>query len=125
MAGMHMIRGGEFTLDLNGNKITQPSGTAISITGGSVTITDTGSGGTIEASTDAIYVEGGDLFITGEPVIYGNSTGVTVKDGSVKIEDGDITGYGIAAVDTSETSCLSAKIQKIFSNGSLSRINMG
>ena len=98
MAGTHTIPGGAFTLDLNGKTITQPSGTAISITGGTVTITDTGTGGAIEATADAVFVEGGDLLITGDPVIYGKGTGVTVRDGTVKIEGGDITGYGTAAV---------------------------
>jgi len=110
MAGTHMIRGGEFTLDLNGNKITQPSGTAISITGGSVTITDTGSGGTIEASTDAIYVEGGDLFITYD-VSVGENTNILSYDDAF-----DVAEWAIPAM---HWACGSGMIRGVANDGKM------
>ena len=102
MAGVHTIRGDAFTLDLNGQTITQPFGNAISMTGGTVTITDTGTEGAIESANVAILVEGGELLITGEPVIYGKYIGVNVNGSSVTIEGGTITGDNIAGVQVNQ-----------------------
>ena len=85
------IRGSStFTLDLNGQTVKASHYGAFYISGGSLTIQDSGTGGKIESSNITIEVTGGTLSIKSGTVsgLYG----VNITSGTVNISGGTISG---------------------------------
>ena len=85
------IRGSStFTLDLNGQTVKAADYGAFNISGGSLTIQDSGTGGKIESSNITIEVTGGTLSIKSGTVsgLYG----VNITSGTVNISGGTISG---------------------------------
>ena len=85
------IRGSStFTLDLNGQTVKASHYGAFNISGGSLTIQDSGTGGKIESSNITIEVTGGTLSIKSGTVsgLYG----VNITSGTVNISGGTISG---------------------------------
>ena len=85
------IRGSStFTLDLNGQTVKAADYGAFYISGGSLTIQDSGTGGKIESSNITIEVTGGTLSIKSGTVsgLYG----VNITSGTVNISGGTISG---------------------------------
>ena len=85
------IRGSStFTLDLNGQTVKASDYGAFNISGGSLTIQDSGTGGKIESSNITIEVTGGTLSIKSGTVsgLYG----VNITSGTVNISGGTISG---------------------------------
>ena len=85
------IRGSStFTLDLNGQTVKASHYDAFDISGGSLTIQDSGTGGKIESSNITIEVTGGTLSIKSGTVsgLYG----VNITSGTVNISGGTISG---------------------------------
>ena len=79
-----------FTLDLNGQTVKASYYDAFDISGGSLTIQDSGTGGKIESSNITIEVTGGTLSIKSGTVsgLYG----VNITSGTVNISGGTISG---------------------------------
>ena len=79
-----------FTLDLNGQTVKAAGYSAFLISGGSLTIQDSGTGGKIESSNITIEVTGGTLSIKSGTVsgLYG----VNITSGTVNISGGTISG---------------------------------
>ena len=85
------IRGSStFTLDLNGQTIKASYYGAFDISGGSLTIQDSGTGGKIESSNITIEVTGGTLSIQSGTV--SGYIGVKISSGAVNISGGTISG---------------------------------
>ncbi|NCE76793.1 hypothetical protein D1157_17820, partial [Anaerotruncus sp. X29] len=79
-----------FTLDLNGQTVKASYYDAFDISGGSLTIQDSGTGGKIESSDITIEVTGGTLSIQSGTV--SGHTGVQISSGAVNISGGTISG---------------------------------
>ena len=85
------IRGSStFTLDLNGQTVKTADYGAFNISGGSLTIQDSGTGGKIESSNITIEVTGGTLSIKSGTV--SGYYGVQITRGTVNISGGVISG---------------------------------
>ncbi len=85
------IRGSStFTLDLNGQTVKASHYGAFYISGGSLTIQDSGTGGKIESSNITIEVTGGTLSIKSGTV--SGYYGVQITRGTVNISGGTISG---------------------------------
>ncbi len=79
-----------FTLDLNGQTVKATGYAAFNISGGSITIQDSGTDGKIESSTMAIEVNSGTLSIKSGTV--SGFYGVQIISGTVNISGGAISG---------------------------------
>jgi len=78
---LNLTGSAERTLDLNGHSLTNTNGTAVSVSGGSLTVNNSGSGGSITG--------GG----TGAGIEVSGSAGLTVSSGTVTSQ----SGYGITS----------------------------
>ena len=79
-----------FTLDLNGQTVKATGSGAFNISGGSLTIQDSGTGGKIESSNITVSVIGGTLSI--ESGTVSGFYGVGIYGGTVNISGGVISG---------------------------------
>ena len=79
-----------FTLDLNGQTVKATGSGAFNISGGSLTIQDSGTGGKIESSNITIEVYGGTLSIQSGTVSGFRS--MKISSGTVNISGGTISG---------------------------------
>ena len=79
-----------FTLDLNGQTVKATGYSAFNISGGSITIQDSGTGGKIESSYITIEVKSGTLSIKSGTV--SGFYGVGISGGTVNISGGVISG---------------------------------
>ena len=84
----------KLTLDLNGKDITGDMYAVKVLSGGELTITDSGEGGTVLGSTYGVWVVGGELSITGGTIksTVANGSGVGVDGGVVNILGGTVSG---------------------------------
>ena len=101
------ITGGTFTLDLNGRTISS-SGKTICLTGGALTLTDSGTGGRVTGNV-AVYMSDGELNIRGG-TYSGGTYGLYIRTYStsfVSISGGMFERIGVAApVDGNLVDCL-------------------
>ena len=94
--GSVMIHGGDVTLDLSGHTLTHIGPAAIHVSGGELTLKDSGTGGTVSGIEVGVWVGGGKAEITGGTV-SGIGTGVHVYNGTAEITGGTVSG-GIEGV---------------------------
>ena len=92
LTAQQYIDSGVFTLDLNDQTITGSGDQVFYISGGTVTIDDSGENGTITGSYDGMHVAGGNVEISGG-TISGYDYGVyNINNGTTTISGGSITG---------------------------------
>lgn len=108
VTGSVIFEGADWTLDLNGCTLSGGIGkTPLQVSGGSLTVQDSGNGGTIRGGPfgagaicgDGIRISGGALMVRSGTIIGGNNSseggrrgnGIYVTGGTVTVEGGTIT----------------------------------